>query len=141
MIDKIFLQRRIERVRGYYNDLTELLAMADGMSRKIFFYYAVERVIQLIVDEVIDMNNHLISALAFSVPDDFQSTFRVLADNNIVSEKLAERLAPIVGLRNRLVHRYETVDRELMLRMIGREKEDIQDYVAVIERMVERNGD
>lgn len=132
-MNNTFIARRIERIRGYYSDLNELLDGQDSFPRKIFFYYAIERVIQLIVDEVIDVNNYIIDQMHFSVPDDFQTSFRILADNKVVSPELADRLAPIVGLRNRLVHRYETIDRDMMLQMIQKEKEDIREYAHVVE--------
>lgn len=67
------------------------------------------------------------------MPDDFQSSFYTLEENSVLDEKLAQRLAPIVGLRNRLVHRYESVDREIMLQMVTKEKEDFQMYASAIE--------
>lgn len=133
MLDNIFLERRIERIRGYYNDLNELLSLQDTFPRRLFFYYAIERVTQLIVDEIIDVNNHIIDRRHFPVPDDFQSSFYILEENSVLDDKLAQRLAPIVGLRNRLVHRYESVDREIMLQMVAKEKEDVQAYASAIE--------
>lgn len=133
MLDIIFLERRLERIRGYHNDLNELFALQDSFPRKLFFYYAVERAVQLLVDEMIDVNNHIIDRQNFRVPDDFQSTFQILEQNNVLESELAHRLAPIVGLRNRLVHRYESIDRELMVQMAINEKEDFQTYAASIE--------
>ena len=137
MLNTIFIQRRVERIRGYYNDLDELLTNRSSFSRKLFFFYALERVIQLIVDELIDINNHVIDARNFSVPDNFQSSFQVLAEHNVLPEELALRLAPIVGLRNRLVHRYETIDREMMVEIIEKEKNDIRAYTKAIEHLLD----
>ena len=133
MIDSTFIERRVERIRGYYNDINELLTLQENFPRRLYFYYAIERVIQLVVDEMIDVNNHIIAQKNFRVPDDFQSSFAILEENSVLDRDLAMRLAPIVGLRNRLVHRYESVDRELMLTMMSAEKEDIQKYVTAVE--------
>lgn len=68
----------------------------------------------------------------FRAPDDFQSTFYTLGENGVLDEELAQRLAPIVGLRNRLVHRYESVDTILLLTMIRKECTDITEYMKQI---------
>lgn len=136
MLNQQLIERRLERMRGYYDDVCEALSARETFPRQLFFHYALERLIQLIVDEMIDVNNHIISCFNLSVPDDFQSTFRVLSDKNFLSHDLAERLAPIVGLRNRLVHRYETVDRTLMLEVIAKEKDDIRDYISAVAKMI-----
>ena len=93
---------------------------------------ALERIIQLIVDEIIDINNHIICYAQLRVPEDFQSAFLVIAENNILPEGFARRIAPVVGLRNRLVHRYEKVNVEILLDTIRKSKDDFKKYVKHI---------
>jgi len=93
---------------------------------------ALERIIQLIVDEMIDINNHFIRYAQLRVPEDFQSAFMVLAENNILPQEFAAKLAPVVGLRNRLVHRYEKVDINILLNTTRKSKNDFKEYVRHI---------
>ena len=58
-----------------------------------------------------DVNVYVIRELELKTADDFQSTFRILAEAGILPSDFAERIAPVVGLRNMLVHRYEKIDR------------------------------
>lgn len=88
--------------------------------------------IQLIVDEIIDINNHFIRYAQLRVPEDFQSAFLILAENKILPEGFARRMAPVVGLRNRLVPRYEKVDVEILLDTIRKSKDDFKQYVKHI---------
>jgi uncharacterized protein YutE (UPF0331/DUF86 family) len=41
-------------------------------------------------------------------------------------------MAPVVGLRNRLVHRYEKVDIEILLETVRKSKDDFKQYVKHI---------
>lgn len=108
MIDIGFIKERIEKIDIYSKEIDIILEFSTKEIKKDFMKYrALEREVQLIADEMVDINNHFIRRLYFNVPDSFQSTFIVLAKNNILPYDFAERLAPIVGLRNRLVHRYE----------------------------------
>lgn len=86
-----------------------------------------------------DINSHIITHSNFKTVDDFQSTFKILAENSILPEKFAEKIAPTVGLRNRLVHRYEKIDQNLVLKMILEEKDDFKKYVKYIKKFVNKS--
>jgi len=63
----------------------------------------------------------------------------VLAENNILPESFAKKIAPVVGLRNRLVHRYEKIDLDLLLSLVRKNKEDFIEYVKYIFQFIEKN--
>jgi len=89
-----------------------------------------ERLFQLIVDTAIDINTHIISNSNLQVPDDYQSTFITLADNKFLPMDFALKIAPSVGLRNIVVHKYGKVD---IKKMIDDIKEGIGDYLVYIK--------
>lgn len=133
MINHYFLKERFDRIVVYLEQIEIILGNDDSRIRGDFtLLYAIERLIQLVVDEMIDVNTHIIRNEEFRAPDDFQSAFYTLGENGVIDEDLAKRLAPIVGLRNRLVHRYESVDMIFMLAMIRKERADITEYMKQI---------
>lgn len=67
------------------------------------------------VDAAVDINSHIISASDFETSDDYHSTLTTLAEHNILPRELADRIAPSVGLRNRIVHQYEEVNPTRMI--------------------------
>lgn len=139
MINQVFLNERIELIQNYIEHLDIITSVSlDELKKDFIGYYAVERVYQLIVDEIIDINSHIIKNNNLESPDDFQSTFAILGENNILPSDFAERITPIVGLRNRLVHRYERIDRKLALEMVYKEKEDFKMYIKLIKKYFEK---
>ncbi len=135
MIDKRFVEAKLSYIQSYYQELETILTYPDHeIKEDKVKLRALERIIQLIVDEMIDVNNHFIRYAQLRVPGDFQSTFLVLAENHILPHEFAAKLAPIVGLRNRLVHRYEEVDMGILLNTIRRSKNDFREYVKHILR-------
>jgi uncharacterized protein YutE (UPF0331/DUF86 family) len=52
----------------------------------------------------------IISEEGLERPPDYKSVFLVLGKNSILPKDFAEKLAPISGFRNVLVHMYEEVD-------------------------------
>lgn len=133
MIDRRFIETKLSYIQTYYHELEGVLGYSDqeikGDTLKL---RALERIIQLIVDEIIDINNHIIRYARLRVPEDFQSAFLILAENKILPDGFARRIAPVVGLRNRLVHRYEKVDVKILLDTIRKSKDDFKQYVKQI---------
>lgn len=135
MINSEFIQEKLKRIKLYYNELEGIFKSSlEEIKNDYTKYHAAERLLQLIVDEMLDINNHLIARLDLEVPDDFQSTFKTLAEAKIIPEQFAQKIAPVVGLRNRLVHRYEKIDLDLTLSQIKREREDFKKYCYLIEK-------
>ncbi len=62
------------------------------------------------------------------------------AENKILPQDFAKKIAPVVGLRNRLVHRYEKIDSDLMLQSIRKNKGDFKEYIKYIFHFLEKNG-
>lgn len=132
-IDRTFIEERLRNIELYSDRMHQILERSDEEINKDFLlFHSLERLLQLIVDEMLDVNTHIIQYTPLKTPEDFQSTFIVLAQNNILPKDFAGRLAPIVGLRNRLVHRYERVNIESLVSMARKEQKDLQEYRAHI---------
>ncbi|MEK7104359.1 MAG: DUF86 domain-containing protein [Patescibacteria group bacterium] len=91
-----------------------------------------ERNFQLIVDEIIDINQYFIKELGLDISNDLEGTFQVLSDNKILPEDFALKVAPIVGLRNRLVHRYEKVEPRIFIESFQKGYSDFEEYIKLI---------
>jgi len=140
LIDKDFIKSKIFFIKSYYEELEHILSFSDTEIKKDFVKLrAIERIIQLIVDEIIDINTHFIRYGSLKIPESFQSSFLVLAENNILPESFAKKIAPVVGLRNRLVHRYEKIDLDLLLSLVRKNKEDFTEYLKYIFQFIERS--
>lgn len=133
------VQDKLELIRHYCGLLDQIFALPLPEIKADFLkLYASERLLQLIVDEMIDINNHIIREHQLHVPDDFQGTFETLATTHIVPHELAERIAPVVGLRNRLVHRYEELDKLRVLEQIQKERNDFKEYLEALAVYLEK---
>ena len=128
-----FIESKLEHIAEYVKRLDIVFGYPNEEIRSDFFKLnTLERLIQLIVDEMVDINTHIIRYSDAKTPDDFQSSFRILAEMGILPFDFAERIAPTVGLRNRLVHRYEEIKPELLISAAKSEKDDFREYVKHI---------
>ena len=135
MINKDLVINKMADTQKY---LEELMPILQHDSREIIDdnlkLRSVERLFQLIVDTTIDINMYIITESDISVPDDYQSTFMVMGEHNIVPMDFAQAIAPSVGLRNLIVHKYGKVD---IKRMIDDVKNNIGQYKDYLRHISE----
>jgi uncharacterized protein YutE (UPF0331/DUF86 family) len=72
------------------------------------------------VDEAVDINILIITDSNKSVPDYNQSTFDSVSELKIIPETLSKHISGSVGLRNKLVHRYDMVQRKIFIQEVSR---------------------
>jgi uncharacterized protein YutE (UPF0331/DUF86 family) len=99
-----------------------------------------ERYLQLIVDAVLDINNHLIKELDLEPAKDLKGTFTIIADNSILEKDFAEKISEVVGLRNRIVHQYEKVDSKRFLMDFRKHNIDFDEYFKQILSFLEKSN-
>lgn len=131
MIDKQLIKNKLNDLRKYYEKLKSVLKEdARMIIEDDLKLYTTERLFQLIVDTAVDINTHIISESNAQVPEDYQSTFITLGENKILPMDFALKIAPSVGLRNLIIHKYGKVD---LKRMIDDIKNEINDYLEYIK--------
>lgn len=130
---KAFVFQKLEEIFGYLDETKDFLKFSDeeilADSGKL---HIAERLLQLIVDIMIDINQHFIKELNLKIPEDFQGTFYILGENKILPMKFAQKIAPVVGLRNRIVHRYDTLDKPLFVSTFRKNYSDFETYLKLI---------
>ncbi len=131
MIDKELLKNKMSDIQGYLSEMEPILKEdARSIIDDSLKIHALERLFQLLVDTAISINTHIISESEFQVPNDYQSTFTTLGENDVFPMHFMEKIAPSVGLRNLVVHKYGRVD---LKKMVDDIKNEIGDYVEYLK--------
>ena len=95
--------------------------------------YAVERLLELVVQIAVDLVSHELSRLDV-VAASYRDAFRKAGEHGGLSEGLATRLQDAAGLRNVLVHMYDDIDYGIVARSIGPALEDFGEVLRVFEQ-------
>ena len=103
--EKFFLQikrlrehlRKIEEIKKKYKDEEILIPL-------------LERNLHLAVESCLNIGNHLISGFGFKRPDTYKEIFKILKEEKVIKEEIAEKMMELVSFRNRLVHLYWKVE-------------------------------
>lgn len=142
MIDRELIRDKMADLQNYLQELEPLLGYKSGdIINDNLKLRTVERLFQLIVDTTVDINTHIINESDFGVPDDYQSTFIILAKNKILPMEFAEQIAPSVGLRNLVVHKYGKVNVKKMVDDIKNEISDYLEYLKLLHTYLKKHND
>jgi len=132
VVDRDRVQYRLELLGGY---LTELRRLRDlNLPDYLREAYAGRYLVQVAAQTCIDLAVHVAASEAWRAPRDFGDAFTVLCEHGLLDVELAGRLRGLAGLRNRLVHVYDTIDDERVHAMLAEGLDDIEAFAVAIAR-------
>ena len=138
MVDSGVILKRIGRIRKCVSILEEIRRthskrkfLADEMIQA-----AAERNIQVAVQAVLDICNHVVADMKLEVPDEEKQAFQILASHKFISPALAKTLAAMAGMRNVLVHEYLEVDRERVYAILTTNLDDFEKLIVAILKLL-----
>lgn len=137
--NKAFISEKLAEIIKYQRELKQHLDFSDQeILEDTGKMHIAERLLQLIIDLMLDINNHFIKELKLELADDFQGTFYVLGKHGVLSYDFAQKIAPVVGVRNRIVHGYEKLDKNRFVTELRQNHIDFDKYIVSIKRYLEQ---
>lgn len=134
---KMRIEDKIKEIEDYLGQLLDILP--KNFQEYIVNYEkkaACERYFEKIVEALVDLAFIVIKEKKFKIPEDDIKAFFVLVDENIIEEKLAERLREAKGMRNIIVHEYGKINDELVFYAIAEELEkDVVEFLEKIKKL------
>ena len=135
---------RPEVIRKRLNKLDEYLAVLRGLQKYDVdefiqdpeHYGSAERFLQLAIETVADLGNHVIADLALGVVNSYSDIPSILAQQGYLATGLKEKWIRMVGFRNILVHDYLDVDRLIVYEVLQHGLEDLEALRRVFARFL-----
>jgi len=93
-------------------------------------HYKIERLFELLVATATDILFHLFAEISVS-PDSYRDAFNLAGKHDLIPVELAARLQNAAGMRNILVHLYETIDYQILHASIQPALQDFGQFVAI----------
>jgi len=121
------IERCIRQIRLYYKLPVETPFEEDYLRQD-----AIAANLQRVCEQCIDLANHTVRARKLGLPKESRESFRLLAESDIISRDLSNRLERMVGFRNILVHQYQQLDILVMKDVVENRLEDILLFVDTI---------
>jgi uncharacterized protein YutE (UPF0331/DUF86 family) len=87
------------------------------------------------IESAIDICNHIISKSGFRLPEGYSDSFRILAENKILTvEMVEEKLTNMARFRNRLVHVYWEIDLDQLYCILQENLSDLEQFQNMIKK-------
>jgi len=137
VLDERFVRQKLNLLIARLDELEPLLdCTLDEYRTNHIKRYAIERLIELIVEGAADINRHVIEAAGLAPPQTYYSTFEEMGRLGVMPQDAARRLGGTTGLRNRLVHGYEEVSHETVHRSLEPLLHYYKQYVGWLDAYV-----
>lgn len=119
-IETIIVSTRLELITRYLDNLKKFnkVSLEDYLNN-FESQLIVERLLQLMTQAAIDINEHILSKLNPGNSTTNFEAFIELGKYKVISSELGKQLAPSAGLRNRLVHEYDDIDSNQVFKAIS----------------------
>ena len=134
VIDREVIQSRLASLIEYLQELESFQNISyeeycsDFKNKR-----TVERLLQLIVEAACDINAHIVVKKNRKPPADHHVSFIRLGQVGILPGPLCRDLARSVGLINRLVHEYESINDKIVFDSIHAALQSYRSYVSTIQ--------
>lgn len=131
------------RIDDKIHEIEESLSELDSFVPHSFEDYekdhktkaACERYFEKIIESAVDLAFIIIKENRFKTPEEDKGAFDVLAEEEIISIELSEKLKNAKGMRNIITHQYGVVDDELVFHSITYElKRDVKEFVEEVRK-------
>jgi uncharacterized protein YutE (UPF0331/DUF86 family) len=118
----------LETVRGRY---TKKQFLGDAIIQA-----AAERNIQVAIQSVLDICNHVVADMKLEVPDEEKQAFQIMASHKLISQQLAKTLTQMTGMRNVLVHEYLDVDHARLYSTMANNLGDFEKLIKAVLKLL-----
>ncbi len=111
-----------------------------SLTADLIRYNGVIHLLQLCVEHVTDVGAHILAGTGLEMPDEYREIIIKLGQHAIIPYDFAERIAPMAGFRNIVVHRYLTVDPAQVYAHLQYGLDDFERFIVYIYEYLQREG-
>ena len=141
MLNKKLIKEKIKHIQEDLLHLKDYQNLSfDKVAKDYTTHKVIERIIEVIVNEAIDINQHLIVELGKGkLPFDYKESFLLLGELGILPQKFAEEISRSVGLLNILVHQYRKLDEKIFYQSIKDCLKQYSNYCRYVIKYLDKN--
>ncbi len=125
-VDRQAVESRLSLFRGYLEELERLRSRAGEFQGSLVLRMAVERLLQLAIECLLDVAQHVAVAKGGRPPESYTDSITVLEEAGLVDGERADLYRSIARFRNVLVHGYVRLKPEEVYRAWVRGLDDLR---------------
>lgn len=137
MVCRNVLELRFEKLHEYQKQLKALQKYSEKeFVETPLIYSSAERFLQLSIEVLLDVCEHLIRDLDLRPAEDAADCFSVLSEAKILPEKFAQDLMAMARFRNLLVHDYLKLDRRKIYRYLHENLDAFSQFMRYLKKFL-----
>lgn len=141
MVDKALILRKIASLAEYQKQISEYSTITVDQYRSDWkIQRIIERTLQMMIELCADIASHVISDNGLRTPETYADTFRVLAENSVLTPEQVAVMEKMAKFRNIVVHQYETVDAEIVILVLRKHLNDFRQFSDSVIQFINRKG-
>jgi uncharacterized protein YutE (UPF0331/DUF86 family) len=140
VISKLNTTLIIDRLRVIQNSLLEL-GKISRFSKDDFLSdkrnpAASESFLRHAIESIFDIGRHILAKLKSKKILEYKEIAELLGAEKIIPKELSQKLIPIAGYRNRIVHFYHEITDEELYEILQKDLGDISEFVKSMEEFI-----
>lgn len=100
-------------------------------------YYACSMIIFSIINRAIDLGDEIVNSKKLGFPSETKDIFILLGENKIINKKTEEKMRDLIRLRNKIAHRYGSMNKEDIFKAIE-EVKIVEEFVSEIVEYIKK---
>lgn len=132
MLDKERVLAKLDELEGYRRELDQVKPASRDEYQKIEKKRSCERLLQLLIECMIDICALLVAGLRLGLPGEEDDLFERLEQARVISPPMKETLKKMRAFRNILVHEYGRIDDQLVYEILQHNLDDFDKFKRVI---------
>ena len=134
MIDKNLIKKKLGELENYILTLEGLrIYSITELQTNREKFWSVEHGLQLSVQLVIDMGNHILAAIGEQEIEDYVDVIDKLGEREIIPSDFAQTIRGMAGFRNILIHEYATVDTQKVYHVLHNQLDDFRKFAKYVD--------
>jgi len=131
-------QEKLSEYLSYLKDWTQDLNVEDFNKTNIKEQLSIYHAFQIVVEIITDLSAMLVKDLK-KIPKDDYSNFEILVKEKIMSTELSSHIKEANGLRNRIVHDYNSIEEDIAYKSIINNLNSLKQFKEVIDEWLKKN--
>lgn len=123
---------KIEQMLRFLEAQLARLEEKQDWKQDEFSQLALERLIQVSIDSVLDVGNAMIDGFIMRDPGSFEDIIEILLDEKVITDEIATQFKNVLPLRKMLVQDYLEVSHEQLLTVLNENKSAFTQYPELI---------
>ncbi len=135
-VHKDKLRQKLHYIRESVEHLEDIRSRGrDAFVRDWLLRAAAERSLQVAIEAVLDVANHLIAQEGWGLPNSYREALEILLREGVLPQEKSQDYLQMVSFRNRIVHLYDQIDPEEVFTIVENSLGDLEVFIrAIVQR-------